>query len=81
MRIFIKHRPEAQAIKILEQEKAEEYFQYLIEFGEPEDAPSSSFSEEDEVGQSDLHAIHEADECFHWISGQYTQIEELGEDN
>jgi hypothetical protein len=70
VRIFIKHRSEAQAIKLLEQERAEEYFQRLVELREPE--PEDIEDEED----PGLNAIHEADERFDWISGQYEMIEE-----
>lgn len=69
MRIYIKHRHEGQARKILDEEKAEEYFQRLVEFGDPDfDLP-----DEEEVNQN---SIEEADEIFDWVSGQYHPVED-----
>jgi hypothetical protein len=68
MKIFIKHRNEGQAQKLLDQEKAEEYFQRLVEFGDPD----LELIEDEDVDQN---SISEADELFDWISGQYTMID------
>lgn len=70
MKILIKHRGEAQATKILEQERAEEDLAIQMEFGDPEPEP-----EQEEVVVPSIH-FDEADEYFDWISGQYSSAEE-----
>jgi hypothetical protein len=76
MKILIKHRSEAQASKLLEQEREEEFFHRFMEFDEPKDLQDddelTSLSED----LSHLHSIEEADEYFDWISGQYAPVEE-----
>lgn len=76
MKILIKHRNEAQASKILEQEREEEYFARLVEFGEPQELQDDDELTSESEDPSHLHSIEEADEYFDWISGQYTPIEE-----
>ena len=70
MRIFIKHRNEGQARKILDEEHAEEYFQRLVEFGDPD------IDLLDDVDEPPIYSIEEADEIFDWISGQYEPVDD-----
>ena len=65
---FIRNRNEGQARKLLDQELAEEYFQRLVEFGDPD----LEQNDDDDEEMIDRNLIDEADELFDWVTGQYS---------
>ena len=67
---FIRHRNEGQARKLLDQELAEEYFQRLVEFGDPDLEQTEDDDDDEEM--IDRNLIDEADELFDWVTGQYS---------